>query len=173
MATRRATAAQDAPPAPEKVITEIRDARTSATLATVESYYGPAVVVIKRVGWRVLEDAAAAGLRDGLKVVRDVGGAQALQDFQELAAANRKDGDTRSDVEIAREVEAAAKKRDPLASYDKFELVMRGVVAIDDAEKTREQVEELEPEVMDAIATAIVRLARPGLFETEAGRKND
>lgn len=168
---RRTTTVEETPGSVvTKTRTEIREARTDATLATVESYYGPAVVVIKRIGWRALEDAAAAQMRDGLRTVREIGGVEAVRQFKEIAEANRQDGDERPDTEVVRDVVAAAK--DPLLAYDKQELVMRSVVTVDGQEKTLAQIEEFEPEVLTAIATAVLRLARPGLFETEEERKN-
>lgn len=148
-----------------KRTTEIRDDKVGATIAQIDSYHGPGVVVIRRLGWRRLEEAAKALMKDGLKDLRDLGGAAELKELQALA------GDPEA-VEAVRARVRDAKKADPLSAYDKRELCQMAIVTLDGLDKTPEAIDEFEPEVLEGTARAILRLARPGLFETEADEKN-
>lgn len=130
-------------------------------LAAVPSYHGPKVVTIKRLGWRRLAEAATELAKSGMGYVRELGGPAVVKEFQSLGGAEK-----------VREAVEAGKKADPLLAYDQRSLVLWGTVAFDGVEKTPEAVDDLEPELAEAIARAVLRLARPALFETEADEKN-
>lgn len=132
---------------------------TGATLGTVSAIHGPDTIAIKRLGWRKLEEAEKAQHRSAMQYVRDLGGPAIVKEIED---ARKKDtGD------------ALATIANPIAPYDKRVLLLSGVVAIDGASKTEDQIDEWEPETATAVVTAIVRLSRPGLFEGEPERKND
>jgi len=156
---------------PQTRTTTITDVRTGACLATLTSYYGPGEVVIKRLGWRRLEEAADAKQRASVQTVKAYGGADVVSEFQKLV----EEAQDRAEAKKAtlREAVEAEKRRNPLAAYDARELCIAGIETIDGGAKSYELIDDFEPEVVDGIATAILRLARPGLFETEADRKND
>lgn len=159
---------------PEQRTTEITENRTGAVVATVASYYGPAAVVIERLGWRRLEEAAEVKQRDSIAEVKKIGGADVVSEFQKLIedaqdraqARQAKAGDVRSVVE-------EEKRRNPLAGYDARHLCVMGVETVDNEAKTFDLIDEWEIEVLEAVANAILRLARPGLYETAEARKND
>lgn len=155
----------------EKRTTEITENRTGLVLATVASYYGPAAVVIKRLGWRRLEEAAEAKQRDSVAMVKKIGGADVVSEFQKLVEDTQERAEAKAGG--VREVVEAEKRRNPLAGYDARELCVMGVETIDDAPKSYDLIDDWEVEVLEAVANAILRLARPGLYETEAARKND
>lgn len=146
----------------EKQTTEVRDQKTGAVIATLTSYDGPTVVVVRRLGWSRLKEAARQHMRGGLEEIREMGGAAVVKEFQAFGG-----------VEAAREKVREATQADPLASYDTRTLLLEGVVTLDGVEKTPEAIDDLEPDVADGIARAVLRRARPGLFETEDARKND
>lgn len=169
----------------EKRSTEIRDAKSGATIDTLTSYYGPAVVLIKRLGWKRLEEADDAATKRGITSARDLletaGGADLMSQIQALVASTQPAaGDTADQgvLDQARAAVSAAKQRDPLTGYDKRTLCVIGIERIEgvpgeagelDAEAV---IDNLEPDVLTGIARAVLRLARPGLFETEADEKN-
>jgi hypothetical protein len=74
--------------------------------------------------------------------------------------------------------------RDPLAGYDRLTVAKLGLVAwsyVDEASKeplpiTSRTVEDLDDETLEHVATEILRLTKPRLFETvkeaETARKN-
>jgi hypothetical protein len=79
--------------------------------------------------------------------------------------------------------------RDPLLGYDRFALVRAGLVAwsypqsitpltpAQIAEGVTDPVEDLDDEAVDFIATAVLRLTKPGLFhateeDAQTARKN-
>ena len=156
---------------PETRTTAIVHNLTGATLATVSCYYGPGEVVIKRLGWRRLEEAAEAKQREGVAAVKGFGGADVLTEFQKLVeAAQERAAEKAASL---REAAAAEARKNPMAAYAPRELCAMGVETIDGVAKHYDLIDEWEPEVLDAVATAILRLSRPGLFETEEARKND
>lgn len=130
-------------------------------IATVTSYHGPRVVTIKRLGWRRLAEAATELAKSGMGYVRELGGPAVVKEFQALGGE-----------ENLRKAVEAAKTKDPLLAYDQRSLVLWGTVSFDGVEKTPEAVDDLEQELAEAIARAVLRLARPALFETEADEKN-
>lgn len=130
-------------------------------LAAVASYHGPRVVVIKRLGWRRLAEAATELAKSGMGYVQALGGPAVVKEFQALGGEQK-----------VREAVEAAKTKDPLLAYDQRSLVLWGAVSFDGVEKTPEAVDDLEPELAEAIARAVLRLSRPALFETEADEKN-
>lgn len=158
----------------EQRTTEITENRTGAVLATVASFYGPAAVVIKRLGWRRLEEAAEAKQRDSIAEVKKIGGADVVAEFQKLIEDAQDRAEAReAKAGTVREVVEAEKARNPLGGYDARELCVMGVETIDGAPKSYDLIDDWEIEVLQAVANAILRLARPGLYETEAARKND
>lgn len=142
----------------EQVEIEVRHAETDAVLATLVGHYPPRVITVRRLGWRRLEEAAKALQKVGAQAVKDFGGASVIKEIRALT----EDGKAALD----------AAQRDPLSNYDLFTLLLAGVEACDGQAKTAEGIEGLEPEVAQGVARAILRLARPGLFETEADGKN-
>lgn len=130
-------------------------------LDTFQSYHGPATVAIKRLGWRRLAEASTEHAKSGIGYINALGGAAVVKEIQTLSA----------DANV-RKLVADAKKADPLVGYDQAALVLWGAVSFDGAEKTKELIDELEPDVLERIARAVLRLARPGLFETETDEKN-
>lgn len=130
-------------------------------LAAVSSYHGPKVVVIKRLGWRRLAEAATELAKSGMGYVRELGGPAVVKEFQSLGGAEK-----------VREAVEAGKKADPLLAYDQRSLVLWGTVTFDGVDKTPEAVDDLEPELAETIARTVLRLSRPALFETEADEKN-
>lgn len=145
---------------------------SGAMLATVAAHYGPDTITIKRLGWRRLEEADKAHTRASLALMRDFGEhpevLKAITDaVREITDAKLKDA---SGQPVAPPVPA-----DPLSRYDIGVLLTIGVVAFDGEPlaNQKETTEDLEPDTAEATARAILRLSRPGLFDTEADRKND
>lgn len=154
--------------------TVITDEKTGLVLETLQSYHGPAAVVIKRLGWRRLDEAHDALVKGGMANIQDLGGVAVVKEFQAFIDDARKSGTANAEdpIEAAREAVAEAKKKDPTTGYDPAQLCLMGVVTLDGVEKSREAIDDLEPDVLTGIARAVLRLARPGLFEDEAERKN-
>lgn len=149
--------------------TEITDTRTGARIATLQSYYGPSLVVVKRLGWRRLEEAAEARQKAGIQAVKGYGGAEVITEFQKVV----EDAQARAEAKQGlRDLVEAEKKRNPLASYDARELCLAGIDTIDGAPKSPDLIDDFELEVVEGVANAILRLSRPGLYETEDDRKN-
>jgi hypothetical protein len=125
------------------------------------SYHGPQMVVIKRLGWRRLADAGTEHAKSGIGYVNALGGAAVVKEIQSLAA----------DTNV-RKLVAEAKQADPLVGYDQASLALWGTVTLDGEPVTQGAINDLEPDVLERVARAVLRLARPGLFETEADEKN-
>ena len=133
--------------------------KTGSVITTVGADVGPDQVVIRRLGWRRLEEAERARIKSSLQQVRELGGAAAVKEIQ-------------AEAETMRGAIEGAAKRDPLLGYDKGTLILIGSASFDGATPTMADVDDLEPESASAIALAVLKLARPGLFETEADAKN-
>jgi hypothetical protein len=154
--------------------TTVYEQNTMQIVGEIASYHGPAEVVIKRLGWRRLSEASDALVKGGMATVRDMGGVAVVQEFQRFVDDSRKHAAESSGdvIEDARTAVAEAKKANPLTGYDQNALCLMGIVTLGGVEKTPELVDDLEPDVLTGIARAVLKLARPGLFESESDRGN-
>src|SRR5436190_16260716 len=56
--------------------------KTGSVITTVGADVGPDQVVIRRLGWRRLEEAERARIKSSLQQVRELGGAAAVKEIQ-------------------------------------------------------------------------------------------
>jgi len=75
------------------------------------------------------------------------------------------------------DAEAGAVLADPLNGYDRLTMCRAGILAWTYPDPpTSERVADLDDETLESLATEILRLTKPALFQTpaeqEAGRKN-
>ncbi len=129
------------------------------TLASVAAVTGPNTITVTRLGWRRLGEAQKAQSKEAMQNIRDLGGPAFVRELQQSV----KEAGGREAVE-----KAAA--RDPLSGYELGTLLTLGVKALDDGPPTTDALDDLELEVAQAAATAVLRLSRPALFESEADR---
>jgi hypothetical protein len=130
-------------------------------------------VVIQKLAGRHLGRAQQAFLNEIIRGITERGGAKVQKDIQQLFE---------KDPEEAKKGIAAV-KADPLNGYDKHALVTYGVKSwtypVDipgDFESKRSLFDDLEEEILDTLARAVLKLTKPSLFvsedEAEAATKN-
>ena len=117
-------------------------------------------IAIRKLNPRQLHQAAIGQQRQGLEDLEALGG------FKKIQAVL--DGMTPAERKAA---------SDPLQQYDRAILIDRGVTAWTfDLEKTPDTIADLDDDVQDAIARAVLKLSKPSLFQTadeqETERKN-
>ena len=99
-----------------------------------------------------------------------------LQKEHRALMAAMDDGSPKADAEPEKAA-AATEQRSPLAGFDPATLVLLGVAewSYDDA-ITAEVIEAAADDVVEQLAAAVLRLSKPGLFESkaesEAAQKN-
>jgi hypothetical protein len=136
-------------------------------------------ITIRKLAPRHLEAAMAEAQRKGLAVSRamadqlagfDVG---VLRDLRSLEAPKPSADDAGTDDASP----VAPAMTSPLAGYDALTLIEKGVTEWTFSEPIgRESFEEIDADTRDWLATEILRLSRPSLFqsadEAEQARKN-
>ena len=120
-------------------------------------------VTIRKIAPRHLEQAAKAQQFQSMSDLRELGGAAFVKELQAIGG------------EAA---VAAARSADPLLGFDRVVLLEKGVLAWSYGEAVgRAAFEDLDETTLQYLASAILRLAKPTLYEsleeTAAGRKND
>jgi len=119
-------------------------------------------VTFRKLAPRHLEMAAQESQRQSIQQVKESGGPKLLGEIQREFA----DPEKKKDLE-------AATSRDPLLTYDRVTLLEKAVKEWSYPEPAdRTSFEELDDETLQWLATEILRLSKPSLFETEADRKN-
>lgn len=118
-------------------------------------------VVIRKLAPKHLELARKANLHASMRDLRDMGGPAFMKEIQSAL----------SDPTMAKAV------ADPMNLYDRQILIEKGIVSWSfDEPVTPETVADVEEDVQERIARAVLRLAKPSLFQTkeevEAERKN-
>lgn len=124
-------------------------------------------ITIRKLAPKALERARAVSREQGAAELRLQRESLGGDEFKALQA------------EIAQAVAAGTvKAADPLQLYDRGVLIAEGVTAwsFPELEPTPAAFEQIEEDVQDWLARAILRLAKPSLFQTaeeqEAARKN-
>jgi hypothetical protein len=119
-------------------------------------------VTFRKLAPRLLEAAAKEAQRQSIEDVTAAGGPKLVGEIQrEFASDKKKD-------EIAEAV-----TRDPLLTYDRVTLLEKAVQSWTYPEPaTRESFLEIDETTLQWLATEILRLSKPSLYETEADRKN-
>lgn len=124
----------------------------------------------------IVAEARAAEWRKTMREMMDIGGPAVISELQnELRKAmglNAK-GDDVADAEAP----SAQSPANPLADYDVVTLLRHGVIGWSyERERTVESYEDMDEDVRDAVATEILRLTKPDLFqapeEATAEQKN-
>jgi len=118
------------------------------------------VVTIRRVGWKVLERAAAETQARAIEMMRSVGSEAFTKQFVDTIAALGGGSSARKAVEA-----------DPFERYDKATLLLHGIVSWPDGSPpTVAGIEDLDLTTADTLARAIYALSCP---PTKDDRKND
>lgn len=134
----------------------------------------PHEVTIQKLAGRHLRKAHEAWLEELYTGVRNRGGATAQKEMQALFDdRDKKKADETSDAEKA----IAEVQDDPLNGLDKFTVVRYGVKAWSyDIPVSSESIDDMDDDAVDFVATEIMRLTKPALFQTkderEAAQKN-
>lgn len=112
-------------------------------------------ITIRKLAGRHLEKASQEAQRKALASVKAVGGPALLKEY--LAIADRTTDDDKN------------KATDPMSGYDPYSLIADGVVAWTFEEsRTEDVIADLDVEIVDWLARAVLKLARPRLFQSEA-----
>jgi hypothetical protein len=119
-------------------------------------------VTIRKLNPKQLEQAAKASQQRAMADLSAMGGASVLKEMQALAPA--KD-------------DAPATPSNPLMVFDRVTLLEKGITGWTlDAPVNVEAFEDLDEDTLNLLATEILTLAKPSLFQTadeaEAARKN-
>lgn len=119
-------------------------------------------ITIRKLAPRHLEAAAKESQRQSINDVKEAGGAKLVGEI----TREFKDPDKAKDL-------ADAVKRDPLMTFDRVTLISKAVTAWSyEQALTLDVFEELDEETQQWLATEILKLSKPTLYETEADRKN-
>ena len=115
--------------------------------------------VIRKLNRKRLSKAADVLQQSAIGKVQDMGGAAVIRDIRSLAT---EDVRKQAEEQLKKESEGAA---DPLLGYDRTTLIEQGVVTWPDGvtAPTHEQIEDLDPDVEEQLARAIVELSKPSL----------
>jgi len=119
-------------------------------------------VTIQKLAGRHLGKAQQAFLNDLVRGIHERGGAAVQKDLREvLDSENAKAG-------------IAAVKADPLNGYDKHTLILYGVKSWTypepipaDLDAKRALFDDLDADYVDVLATAVLKLTKPSLFQEE------
>jgi hypothetical protein len=147
----------------------------SRTQKTIDLPFDPPhTITIQKLAGRHLGKAREAWLEDLYTGVRNRGGASAQKEMQALFQ-DRDEGKGDKKSEAAEAIEKV--QADPLNGLDKFTVVRFGVKAWSyDLLVSPESIDDMDDQAVDFIATEIMRLTKPALFqtktETEAAQKN-
>jgi hypothetical protein len=131
---------------------------SKVTLDVPIPHDSPHSVTIRKLAPRHLDAAAKEAQRQAITEAKAIGPAF-IKEMQALAdKPETKD----------------AAQRDPLLTYDRVTLIEKGATAWTyDEPLTRESIEDLDDETADVIARAVLKLAKPGLFQTEVEQEAD
>lgn len=136
---------------------------TSRVTQTIDIPGDPGqTATIRKLAPKHLEKAAKVHQAQAIEDLRALGGPAVLKELADLRETNP---------------DIAAAVSDPLSAFDRTTLLQHGVVAWSYADApTSESLEDLNDEVQETLARAVLKLAKPGLFLTEAeaavARKN-
>lgn len=132
---------------------------TSMVTETIAIPHDPGQsVTIRKLAPKHLDEAQQVNQKQSIEMLRDLGGAAFLSELNGLS----------------KESVAGAVQADPLMLFHRPTLIHRAVIASTyDRDLSRLDVaEDLDDETQDVIARAVLRLARPALFEgAEAEQK--
>lgn len=179
----------DAPIDPYTTTTcTVVEPRSGITLAVVPGlpFDHATCIQVRRLGWKALEKATAAKQAEAMRlitgltesagsmraVVADLVANAARKSAAETEAAESAKATAAAEATKAEAPPVAPATGDPMELYSAESLVADGVVAIDGAPATPEALDLLAPEAHALVARAVLRLSRPGAFETEADRGN-
>jgi hypothetical protein len=137
-------------------------------------------ITIRKLAPRHLEAAATEAQRKAIAASRAMADqfsgfdVAVLRDLRTLDTSKEAEADTADDGERAADAPAAA---NPLAGFDAVTLIEKGVTEWSFTEPLgREAFEEIDADTRDWLATEILRLSRPSLFqsadEVEQAQKN-
>lgn len=117
---------------------------------------------IRKLAPKHLEAAAKAAQLRAIEDFRAMGAAQFLKELQAVGGE---------------QAATSAAATDPLLKFDRLTLLEHGVTGWTYTQScTRASFEDLDEETLDCLSRAVLRLAKPSLFETdverEAARKN-
>lgn len=116
--------------------------------------------IIRKLAPRQLEKAGKVQRNAALADLRELGGAAFMKELQGLSDTSKQQAAT-----------------DPLLQYDRVTLLEEGVLSWTYPEPAaRESFEDLDDQTLEHLARAVLRLAKPALFqtidETESAQKN-
>jgi len=118
-------------------------------------------VVIRKLAPRALERAQKASQRKAMEDLQAMGG---MAVYKELLGDSKKNDDPAAPV-------------DPMLLYDRGLLLEYGLVSWTYGDLTRERIDDLDDDVQETLARAVLKLAKPSLFATfeerQAAQKND
>lgn len=115
--------------------------------------------VIRKLAPKDLQAAQKAAQRQAVEDLRALGGPAFLKELQDISSDDK-----------------AKAASDPLLLYDRALLIEKGLLSWTYGEITRAQIDDLDDDRQEAIARAILKLAKPSLFATweeqQAAQKN-
>src|SRR5689334_3785466 len=127
-----------------------------ASQVTKEIAVPSGTAVIRKLARRALKTAAVEQQRQALADVKALGGLAALEEFKPKPEDKPAEDDD-------------AKPSDPLLLFDAATLCSLGVVSWTRSEDlTKVDWNDVDEDVQDAVATEILKLSRPALFESKA-----
>jgi len=128
----------------------------------------PHEVLIQKLAGRHLQRAQQAFFNELVAGIRERGGAAVQKDLQQLFKGD----------EAATKEKVAEQQKDPLNGFDAYVICQKGIKAwtfVDEAGQsipvTPETIEDLDEEAVRFFATEIMRLTKPGLFQSEEEAK--
>ncbi len=110
-------------------------------------------ITIRKLNPKALEAARKESQRRSLEEVKELGGPAAVRELQTLGDASKATDET--------------PRRDPLLTHDALTLIEKGVLSWTyDEPIGREAFDELYEDARDKLATAILKLSKPSLYQT-------
>lgn len=136
---------------------------TSRVTKTIEIPHDPGqTVTIRKLAPRHLEQASRASQLKSIADLKEIGGPAFLKELQTLSDTVLKE----------------AKVADPTLTFDKIVLLEKAVVDWSyDAARTAEVFADLDEQTLNLLATEVLKLSKPSLFQTteesEDAKKKD
>lgn len=136
----------------------------SQVTATLPIPFEPgSMVTVQKLNGRQLGKAQEAFMLELTRGIQERGGAKAQKELMDLWKS-----DTPATANADAKAAVEAVKANPLNGFDPYTLIKRGVVSVDGAKLTDEQVEDLSDEAVEFFATEVLRLTKPSLFRSAA-----
>jgi hypothetical protein len=128
-------------------------------------------VTIRKITPNALHTAAVvksrAIMRESTEDMQAIGGAESFKALRSLVSEEQQNDQDAKKTEDGGTNASAEKAPSPLAGYDRIDLMLSGVAAWTfDMPLTRDSFEDLDDETQDWLATEVLKLARPSLFQT-------